>query len=155
MAIPLSQGALDLVKRGVAVLWSRISAADPRAEDRPLLLSYDVHPTPHRPVLIEVNTNAGGLRPPCGRLDMSRSAPGMEHATLESASRVFRHDLLGDDPSLAGVVAIVDDELASRRCSPRCRACRLAASTGFDGSASRCSGTGIPRRSPASGQDRH
>ena len=26
-AIPLSQGALDLVKRGVATLWSRISTA--------------------------------------------------------------------------------------------------------------------------------
>ena len=49
-AIPLSQGALNLVKRGVATLWTRISAADPRAEERPLLLSYDVHPTPDGPV---------------------------------------------------------------------------------------------------------
>jgi len=30
------------------------SASDPRAEDRPLLPSYDVHPTPLGPVLIDL-----------------------------------------------------------------------------------------------------
>ena len=60
-AVPLSQATLDLVRRGIENLWARIVAADPRADQRPLLLSYDVHPTPDGPVLIEVNTNAGGI----------------------------------------------------------------------------------------------
>ena len=123
-AIPLSQGALDLVKRGVAVLWSRISTADCRAEDRPLLLSYDVHPTPRGPVLIEVNTNAGGIAAAMwAARHVNVCCAEWEHATLEKrVLALFQRDLLGDDPSLAGVVAIVDDELASQALLPEMHA---------------------------------
>ena len=98
-AIPLSQGALDLVKRGVAMLWSRIRTADPRAEDRPLLLSYDVHPTPHGPVLIEVNTNAGGIAAAMwAARHVNVCCAEWEHATLEKRLlALFQRDLLGDD----------------------------------------------------------
>ena len=36
--VPLSQATLDLVRRGIENLWSRIVAADLRADERPLLL---------------------------------------------------------------------------------------------------------------------
>ena len=123
-AIPLSQGALDLVKRGVATLWSRISAADPRAEARPLLLSYDVHPTPDGPVLIEVNTNAGGIAAAMwAARHVNVCCAEWEHATLEKRLlALFQRDLLGDDPSKTGVVAIVDDELASQPLLPEMHA---------------------------------
>jgi glutathione synthase/RimK-type ligase-like ATP-grasp enzyme len=123
-AIPLSQGALDLVKRGVATLWSRISAADPRAEERPLLLSYDVHPTPQGPVLIEVNTNAGGIAAAMwAARHVNVCCAEWEHATLEKRLlALFQRDLLGDDPSRAGIVAIVDDDLASQALLPEMHA---------------------------------
>jgi hypothetical protein len=119
-AIPLSQGALDLVKRGVAALWSRISVADPRAENRPLLLSYDVHPTPQGPVLIEVNTNAGGIAAAMwAARHVNVCCAEWEHATLEKRLlALFQRDLLGNDPSQTGVVAIVDDDLASQPLLP-------------------------------------
>jgi hypothetical protein len=123
-AIPLSQGALELVKRGVAALWSRISAADPRAEDRPLLLSYDVHPTPTGPVLIEVNTNAGGIAAAMwAARHVNVCCADWEHATLEKRLlALFQRDLLGDDASRTGVVAIVDDDLASQALLPEMHA---------------------------------
>lgn len=123
-AIPLSQGALDLVKRGVATLWSRISAADPRAEERPLLLSYDVHPTRQGPVLIEVNTNAGGIAAAMwAARHVNVCCAEWEHATLEKRLvALFQRDLLGNDPSQTGVVAIVDDELASQALLPEMHA---------------------------------
>ena len=123
-AIPLSQGALDLVKRGIATLWSRISSADPRAEDRPLLLSYDVHPTPQGPVLIEVNTNAGGIAAAMwAARHVNVCCAEWEHATLEKRLlALFQRDLLGDAPSQTGVVAIVDDELASQALLPEMHA---------------------------------
>ena len=98
-AIPLSQPALELVKRGVATLWSRISSADPRAEERPLLLSYDVHPTPQGPVLIEVNTNAGGIAAAMwAARHVNVCCAEWEHATLEKRLlALFQRDLLGDD----------------------------------------------------------
>lgn len=37
---------MKLIAQGIATLWARILAADPLADSRPLLLSYDVHPTP-------------------------------------------------------------------------------------------------------------
>jgi hypothetical protein len=123
-AIPLSQGALDLVKRGVATLWSRIRTDDPRAEERPLLLSYDVHPTPQGPVLIEVNTNAGGIAAAMwAARHVNLCCAEWEHATLEKRLlALFHRDLLGDDPSRVGVVAIVDDELASQALLPEMHA---------------------------------
>ena len=123
-AIPLSQGALDLVKRGVATLWSRISTADPRAENRPLLLSYDVHPTPQGPVLIEINTNAGGISAAMwAARHVNLCCAEWEHATLERRLlALFQRDLLGDDPSQTGVVAIVDDNLASQPLLPEMHA---------------------------------
>lgn len=62
-AVPVSPVAMRLVPVGVQALWKRIVEVHPQAESRPLLLSYDVHPSPEGPVLIEVNTNAGGARP--------------------------------------------------------------------------------------------
>jgi hypothetical protein len=123
-AIPLSQGALDLVKRGVVTLWSRISIADPRAENRPLLLSYDVHPTPQGPVLIEINTNAGGIAAAMwAARHVNLCCAEWEHATLEKRLlALFQRDLLGDDASRTGVVAIVDDDLASQALLPEMHA---------------------------------
>ena len=60
-AVPVSSAALKLITRGIDALWTRIVETSPLADSRPLLLSYDVHPTPEGPVLIEVNTNAGGI----------------------------------------------------------------------------------------------
>ena len=57
-AVPVSAAAFSLLSRGVASLWARIVADNPQADSSPLLLSYDVHPTPAGPVLIEVNTNS-------------------------------------------------------------------------------------------------
>lgn len=123
-AIPLSQGALVLVKRGVAALWSRITSADPRAEERPLLLSYDVHPTPQGPVLIEVNTNAGGIAAAMwAARHVNVCCAEWEHATLEKRLlALFQRDLLCDVPSETGVVVIVDDELASQALLPEMHA---------------------------------
>ncbi|HUR39587.1 MAG TPA: hypothetical protein VM240_00295 [Verrucomicrobiae bacterium] len=118
--VPLSQAALDLVTRGIARLWSRIVAADPRADDRPLLLSYDVHPTPDGPVLIEVNTNAGGI---ATALQAAREinaccVEGEQDALRARLLALFRRDLLGADVASTGVVAIVDDDLASQALLP-------------------------------------
>lgn len=123
-AVPLSQSTLKLIGDGVAALWSRIVAADPRADDRPLLLSYDVHPAPEGPVLIEVNTNAGGI---LAAIEAARAVNACcadwEQDLLESRLlSLFRHDLLGATPDLTGVLAIVDDQLASQPLLPEMRA---------------------------------
>jgi hypothetical protein len=112
------------VKRGVAKLWSRITTADPRAEDRPLLLSFDVHPTPQGPVLIEVNTNAGGIAAAMwAARHVNLCCAEWEHATLEKRLLdLFQRDLLGDAHSQTGVVAIVDDNLASQPLLPEMQA---------------------------------
>ncbi len=119
-AIPLSQGTLDLVARGIATLWARISEADPRAEERPLLLSYDVHPTPDGPVLIEINTNAGGIATAIqAARRVNVCCAEWEQAVLEARLLALLHrDLLADEPSRTRVVAIVDDELASQALLP-------------------------------------
>lgn len=123
-AIPLSQGTLDLVTRGIATLWSRISDADTRAGERPLLLSYDVHPTPGGPVLIEVNTNAGGIATAIqATRHVNLCCADWEQGVLEARLlALFQRDLLGDDPSRAGVVAIADDGLVSQALLPEMHA---------------------------------
>lgn len=115
-SVPVSAAAFRLVARGVASLWARIVAADPRADSRPLLLSYDVHPTPEGPVLIEVNTNAGGvLAAFASARQVNRCCANWEQDQLhERLLELFRRDLLGDDPRHTGTVAIVDDDLASQ-----------------------------------------
>ncbi|MGH8443177.1 MAG: hypothetical protein ACREVZ_03905 [Burkholderiales bacterium] len=114
--VPLSPAALRLVSQGITALWSRIVAADGLADSRPLLLSYDVHPTPQGPVLIEVNTNAGGvLTAMQAAREVNECCGDWEQRQLEARLlALFRRDLLGDDRQRAGVVAIVDDQLASQ-----------------------------------------
>lgn len=115
-SVPLSPAAMRLISRGIHALWDRIVAADPAADSRPLLLSYDVHPTADGPVLIEVNTNAGGV------LAAIAAARGINDCCAEWEQgrlrgrllELFRRDLLGGDGKDAGVVAIVDDHLASQ-----------------------------------------
>ncbi|RPH58357.1 MAG: hypothetical protein EHM89_12525 [Acidobacteria bacterium] len=122
--VPLSQGTLDLVAGGIARLWSHIRETDPRAEERPLLLSYDVHPSPAGPVLIEVNTNAGGIATAMqATRHVNLCCPDWEQDVLEARLlALFQRELLGDTPSRTGVVAIVDDELASQPLLPEMHA---------------------------------
>ena len=114
-AVPVSPVALRLVSEGITVLWLRIVAADPSADSRPLLLSYDVHPTSQGPVLIEVNTNAGGvLAAMQAAREVNECCADWEQGQLEARLlALFRRDLLGTDPC-AGVVAIVDDQLSTQ-----------------------------------------
>jgi hypothetical protein len=123
-AVPVSRSTLTLISEGVAALWSRIVGADPQADDRPLLLSYDVHPGPGGPVLIEVNTNAGGI---LAAIEAARAINACcaewERDVLESRLlELFQRDLLGDTAEATGVVAIVDDQLASQALLPEMRA---------------------------------
>lgn len=122
--VPIAQATLDLARRGVAALWARIVAADPRADERPLLLSYDVHPSPEGPVLIEVNTNAGGIATAIqAAREINTCCRDWEQEILERRLlALFRRDLLGDDPARSGVVAIVDDALATQALLPEMRA---------------------------------
>jgi hypothetical protein len=120
--VPLSPAAMRLITRGVRTLWQRIAAATPDIErSRPLLLSYDVHPTPEGPVLIEVNTNAGGM---LTALEANRNTnlccADWEHGVLqERLIELFRRDLLGPPPQ---VVAIVDDDIAAQALYPEMQA---------------------------------
>ncbi|MEQ1440338.1 hypothetical protein AAG565_13345 [Fontimonas sp. SYSU GA230001] len=114
--VPLSDAAFRLVAEGVRRLWARIVAADPAADSGPLLLSYDVHPTPGGPVLIEVNTNAGGvLSAISAARAVNNCCPDCEQDRLRARLlELFKRDLLGPDPDHCGIVAIVDDHLASQ-----------------------------------------
>lgn len=114
--VPVFAVALRLVSQGIAALWSCIVAADPAADSRPLLLSYDVHPTPQGPVLIEVNTNAGGvLTAMQAAREVNECCAAWEREQLETRLlALFRRDLLGHNPQRAGVVAIVDDDLSAQ-----------------------------------------
>lgn len=114
--VPVSPVAMRLVSDGIKTLWARIVAANPQADTRPLLLSYDVHPSPDGPVLIEVNTNAGGVLTAMRAARMGNECcADWEQGLLEARLlALFRHDLLGPDPKKAGVVAIVDDQLMSQ-----------------------------------------
>lgn len=114
--VPVPAADFALVQAGVARLWRRIVAADPRAATRPLLLSYDVHPSPRGPVLIEVNTNAGGL---LAAIQAARRGaeccPDWEQGRLEKRFvAMFRRDLLAATPEATGTLAIVDDSLADQ-----------------------------------------
>ena len=118
--VPVSTTALRLVTRGVRELWQRIVAADPGAESRPLLLSYDVHPTPAGPVLIEVNTNAGGVLTAIRAAQHANDCcPDAErNALVGRLLALFQRDLLGPDAVTTGHVAIVDDRLATQPLLP-------------------------------------
>lgn len=123
-AVPISPAAMRLVSTGVAELWSRIVRAAPQADHRPMLLSYDVHPTPEGPVLIEVNTNAGGV---LTAIEAARHGneccADWERGQLEARLlALFRRDLLGEDHASTGVVAIVDDQLAGQALLPEMEA---------------------------------
>ncbi|HUP91059.1 MAG TPA: hypothetical protein VM074_02335 [Solimonas sp.] len=118
--VPVSRVAFQLVSAGIGKLWARMVEASPLADSRPLLLSYDVHPTPDGPVLIEVNTNAGGV---LTAIQAARSGneccADWEQGQLEARLlALFRRDLLGPDPDQTGVVAIVDDRLATQALLP-------------------------------------
>jgi hypothetical protein len=123
-AVPISQRTLDLVSRGIATLWARIVEADPRADERPLLLSFDVHPTPQGPVLIEANTNAGGISTALAAArHVNVCCPDWEQDVLEARLlALFDRDLLDGRSSDAGIVAIVDDALASQALLPEMHA---------------------------------
>lgn len=114
--VPLSRGSFELASRGIAQLWQRILAQDPRADERPLLLSYDMHPTAGGLTLIEVNTNAGGVLTAIEATHRGNGCCADHEKRLLQARllALFRRDLLGGEPIGAGVVAIVDDELASQ-----------------------------------------
>jgi hypothetical protein len=115
-SVPVSPAAFRLVAAGIHSLWGRIVAADPGADTCPLLLSYDVHPTAAGPVLIEVNTNAGGvLAAIAAARQVNDCCAEWEQDQLHGRLlELFRRDLLGGEPSRAGVVAIVDDALAAQ-----------------------------------------
>lgn len=119
-AVPISPAAMQLVSVGVAELWDRIVRTNPQADTRPMLLSYDVHPTPDGPVLIEVNTNAGGV---LTAIEAARQGneccADWERGQLEARLlALFRRDLLGVDRASTGVVAIVDDQLSGQALLP-------------------------------------
>lgn len=122
--VPVSPVALQLVSAGIEALWTRIVAANPLADFRPLLLSYDVHPTPQGPVLIEVNTNAGGvLTAVHAARTGNECCADWEQGQLEARLlALFKRDLLGADREQTGVVAIVDDQLAAQTLLPEMEA---------------------------------
>lgn len=114
--IPLAASSLQLISRGIDTLWRRIVAERPEAELRPLLLSYDVHPSPDGPVLIEVNTNAGGVLTAMQAARAGNTCcPDWEQGALEQRLLdLFRRDLLAASAAATGALAIVDDQLASQ-----------------------------------------
>ena len=115
-AVPVSPVAMRLVSVGIEALWTRIVAAHPQADSRPLLLSYDVHPSPEGPVLIEVNTNAGGVLTAIEAARIGNDCcAGLQQNLLEARLlALFQRDLLGPDREQTGIVAIVDDQLESQ-----------------------------------------
>lgn len=115
-SVPVSPVAMRLITFGIRALWTRIIATHPLAASRPLLLSYDVHPSAEGPVLIEINTNAGGV---LTAIEAARAGndccADLEQNLLEARLlALFQRDLLGPDPERTGVVAIVDDNLESQ-----------------------------------------
>lgn len=115
-SVPVSSTAFQIITKGVAALWARIIAADAQADSKPLLLSYDVHPTPAGPVLIEVNTNAGGVLAAfesCRQVNKC-CAEWEQDQLQDRLIELFQRDLLGSDPQHTGTVAIVDDNLADQ-----------------------------------------
>lgn len=115
-AVSISPDSLRLITAGIRNLWQRIVAADPGAENRPLILSYDVHPTDDGPVLIEINTNAGGILTAIEAAKHGNECCAeWERGLLERRLlALIRHDLLGADREKTGVVAVVDDQLVSQ-----------------------------------------
>lgn len=115
-AVPVSSVAMRLVSVGIEALWKRILTTHPQADSRPLLLSYDVHPSPEGPVLIEINTNAGGVLTAIEAARLGNDCcADLQQSLLEARLlALFQHDLLGVDPERTGIVAIVDDQLESQ-----------------------------------------
>jgi hypothetical protein len=122
--VPVAPAAMRLVAAGIGALWARIVAAEPRTDARPLLLSYDVHPTPDGPVLIEVNTNAGGLLTAIqAARSFNQCCAQWEQDLLEQRLvQLFRRDLLAATPAATGHVAIVDDRLQAQALLPEMQA---------------------------------
>lgn len=122
--VQVSVEAFRLVSAGVEALWQRIVVADPLADVRPLLLSYDVHPTPEGPALIEVNTNAGGVLTAIEAARLGNECcADFEQGQLEARLlAVFKRDLLGSTRDQTGVVAIVDDRLDAQTLLPEMQA---------------------------------
>lgn len=115
-AVPVSSVAMRLVSVGIEALWKRMVAIRPQADSRPLLLSYDVHPAQEGPVLIEVNTNAGGVLTAIEAARLGNDCcADLQQSLLEARLlALFQRDLLGPDPERTGIVAIVDDQLESQ-----------------------------------------
>lgn len=115
--VPISERSLALVTSGIKQLWRRIAASHSGSGLgsglRPLILSYDIHPTPSGPVLIEVNTNAGGILTAieAARRGNECCAEWERGLLEERLLALFKRDLLGPDPEATGVVAVVDDQL--------------------------------------------
>ncbi|MGJ8669958.1 MAG: hypothetical protein ACSHXK_10765 [Oceanococcus sp.] len=113
--IALAPESLDLIQCGVSALWQRIAATCGPQKVQSLLLSYDVHPTPDGPVLIEVNTNAGGILSSMqAAKQVNDCCPDAEQ--LFSQHRLlslFQRDLLGTSEGTRNV-AIVDDNVATQ-----------------------------------------
>lgn len=129
-AVAVPAATLRLARVGVRALWNRIVTARPAADLRPLLLGFDLHPTARGPVLIEVNTNAGGV---LAAIEAARSdndcCPEKEAAWLrQRLVGLLRRDLLDGPAGVAGVarnagfVAIVDDGLAGQALLPEMHA---------------------------------
>lgn len=118
--VPVSEPALRLIMRGVAELWRRIETATPAANERPLLLSYDVHPTSEGPVLIEVNTNAGGVMTAMQTArTINRCCVDWEQAQLQARLiQLFRRDLLDVSRRGQGLLVIADDQLETQTLLP-------------------------------------
>jgi hypothetical protein len=123
-ALDLEIESFELIQRGIAELWRRMVANDPRADQKPLLLSYDVHPSPAGPVLIEVNTNAGGIMTAISAAHtLSRDCADWERAQLRARLlELFERDLLGSLSRKDGVLAIVDDQLEAQTLLPEMKA---------------------------------
>jgi hypothetical protein len=123
-AVPVSAATLRLARTGIRALWGRIVSAHPGTELRPLLLSYDIHPTPQGPVLIEVNTNAGGALTAIETARRGNACcPTLEAAALrQRLLQLLKRDLVNFAPGEAGVVAIVDDGLATQQLLPEMQA---------------------------------
>lgn len=109
----LSAEEFKLIQRGIKTLWQRIADSDTRALISPLLLSFDVHPTPDGPVLIEVNTNAGGILAALGNLrQVNSQCAELEQEYLNHRLlQLLKTDLLGATTSKTEKTLIVDDHL--------------------------------------------
>lgn len=110
--IALDAKQFELIADGIRQLWQRIELNAEGPVEHPLLLSYDVHLTHAGPVLIEVNTNAGGV------LAAFDSAHWVNDCCADAEQFILRQrllELLRRDLVKPGErLAIVDEDLASQ-----------------------------------------